>query len=411
MPAPCPYKLQKWPYPIQKYQFHPKETAFHLSRAFALFTQEINLLQETYIRLQEKWVNVNKELIKNIAKLNQLTSYCNHIIKNINQGILWMHLDGTIQLMNQTALIYLGVTEKKVLHQKIENVLPQEILGFSIKEALKFGLAPKIVYKTLNQKTLEISTFFIYEGAASNHGLMVLLKDITHIEELQYSLQRNSRLNQLGEMVATIAHEIRNPLGGIRGYSSLLAKDLQDSPHLQEMAHFILEGSKHLETLVTSVLQYARPVQMQIEPIELRQFLKQWAKSVTMDPAFPDTIKLQLHIPFSSFLVYIDPQAIKSALLNLAFNAIQAMPSGGLITVATLQRDSSYQIEISDTGIGMEEEEIQRLFSPFYTTKQKGNGLGLVEVQKIVQAHLGSIEVRSQPHRGSTFTITLPSKR
>ncbi len=405
------YELQKWSKQVDKYQFHPKEAALHLSRAFSLFASEAKQLRNAYSKLQEKCLGVNEELTKYASELNRLTTYFNAIIKNISQGLLFIQLDGTLQLINEAAQKYLQLKAEDLLGKKIETVFTGDTLGFSIKEALIFGLAPKIVYKTYKERTLEISTQFLYEGPKSQHGLMLLLKDISEIEQLQRTLERNERLGKLGEMVATVAHEIRNPLGGMRGYASLLFRDLQNAPHLQEMAHFVIEGTKNLETLVTSVLQYARPIQMKIQPIELGHFFRQLVKFVKVDPAFPDQVQLQLHIPFTSLIAFIDPEAFKSALLNLIFNAIQAMPSGGLVCISLLQRESSCQIEVTDTGIGMDEEEIKRLFSPFYTTKQKGNGLGLVEVQKIVQAHLGSIDVRSQIGRGSAFTITLPLKR
>ena len=120
---------------------------------------------------------------------------------------------------------------------------------------------------------------------------------------------------------------------------------------------------------------------------------------------------MALHIPDSPILAPIDPDALKSALLNLIFNAFQAMPLGGVLTISLLKMETSCQIAVSDTGIGMDEEQQARLFSPFYTTKQKGNGLGLVETGKIIQAHFGSIDVRSQPKQGTTFTLTLPLKR
>ncbi len=405
------YELLKWPKQVDKYQFHPKETALHLSRAFSLFASEAQQLRNAYSKLQEKCLGVNEELTKYTSELNRLTAYFNTIVKNISQGLLFIQLDGTLQLINEAAQKYLHLKAEEVLLKKIDSILPPDVFGFSMKEALAFGLAPKIVYKTYKERTLEISPSFLYEGVKSQHGLMILLKDISEIEQLQRTLERNERLGKLGEMVATVAHEIRNPLGGMRGYASLLFRDLQNAPHLQEMAHFVIEGTKNLETLVTTVLQYARPVQMKIQPVELGHFFRQLIKFVKVDPAFPDHVQLQLHIPFASLVAFIDPEAFKSALLNLIFNAIQAMPTGGLVRITLLQRETSCQIEISDTGIGMDEDEIKRLFSPFYTTKQKGNGLGLVEVQKIVQAHLGSIDVRSQPGRGSTFTITLPLKR
>jgi signal transduction histidine kinase len=177
------------------------------------------------------------------------------------------------------------------------------------------------------------------------------------------------------------------------------------------MAKFVIEGTHNLETLVTTVLQYARPVHMHIQPVELGQFFRNLVKFIKVDPAFPENIKLHLHLPFRSLAISIDPEAIRSAVLNLIFNGFQAMPNGGSLTIALIKQEASCQIEITDTGVGMDEDALSRLFSPFYTTKQKGNGLGLVEVQKIIQAHLGSIQVRSSLKRGSTFTITLPLTR
>jgi signal transduction histidine kinase len=129
------------------------------------------------------------------------------------------------------------------------------------------------------------------------------------------------------------------------------------------------------------------------------------------DPACPKCIPWELHIPNDPVIAPIDSEVLKSALINLVLNAFQAMPLGGVLTISLLKTDSCYQIAISDTGIGMDEEQLKQIFSPFFTTKEKGNGLGLVEVQKIVQAHYGTIDVRSCVSKGTTFTLTLPLKR
>lgn len=364
-----------------------------------------------YIRLQEKWENVNGEETKKIEELKKASHYANAACKHVSQGIIALQFDGTIYMFNESAQKLLQVKLEEVLHKKIDAVLPLDLFGFSIKEALSFGLAPKLVYKTYREKLLEVSPIFLNEGSKEKQGLIILLKDISEIQGLQLQADQNERMKKLGEMVTRVTHEIRNPLGGIRGYAALLSRDLKNMPHLHEMAEFVIEGTRHLETLVNTVLQYARPISMQIQPVELGEFLRRLVKFIKADPAFSDSVQIQLHVPFRACVLSIDPDAMKSALLNLLFNAMQAMNSGGLLTIALLQREHSCQIEISDTGIGMEEEELKRLFTPFYTTKQKGNGLGLVEVQKIVQAHMGSIDVRSTPARGSTFTITLPKTR
>ena len=177
------------------------------------------------------------------------------------------------------------------------------------------------------------------------------------------------------------------------------------------MAGFIIEGTKSLEKMVSAVLHYSKPIQIQPQTLDLGAYLKQIGKFIKVDPAFPPQVKLAMHIPDAPLLAPFDPEALKSALLNLIFNAFQAMPLGGTLTISLLKMEANCQIAVTDTGVGMDEEQLKSLFSPFYTTKQKGNGLGLVETQKIIQAHFGAIDVRSQPGKGTSFTLTLPLKR
>ena len=393
-----------------KESFHPEEAIRHLSRAFSLFSEETSYLKSAYAKLQEKFLTVNQELAQKVGELNRVNAYLDNILKNIAQGILFINLDGTITLFNEAAQKLLQVNSG-VLFKKIWDVFPDDSFGFSLREALKFGISHRLLYKSYGNIEFEIATSFVYEGPKVYHGLIILLRDVSEMQKLQLIVSRNDRMKELGEMAATVAHEIRNPLGGIRGYASLLYRDLSNQPHLQEMSGQIVEGTKSLENLVTTVLQYSRPIQIQTQSIELGQYLRQIGKFVKMDPAFPETVKMELHIPTDPLMAPIDPNLLRSALLNLIFNALQAMPAGGAVTMTLFKRDSSCQIAIGDTGIGMDEEEMKRLFSPFYTTKQKGNGLGLVEAQKIAQAHMGCIEVRSQPGRGTVFTLTLPLKR
>ncbi|MBS0626121.1 MAG: two-component sensor histidine kinase [Verrucomicrobia bacterium] len=406
MPESIPSELMQ-----AKSSFHPEEAVRHLTRAFALFSEEAAHLKSAYVKLQEKLLSVNQELAQKVTELNRLTSYLNNVLKNVSQGILFVNLDGTLTVMNEAAQKLLKVSQEAVLFKKMWDVFPDDLFGFPMKEALKFGLSHKLLYKSYEGKEFEISTTFVYEGPKPYHGLIVLFRDVSETQKLQLIVNRAHRMKELGEMAATLAHEIRNPLGGIRGYASLLYRDLKSQEHLQEMAGYVIEGTKNLEKLVTTVLQYARPVQVQPSSVELGSFLRGVAKFVKVDPAFPDSVKLQLHIPFDPLLAPIDPEMLKAALLNLIFNAIQAMPNGGALSLVLMKREASCLIEVSDTGIGMDEEQMAKLFSPFFTTKAQGTGIGLVEAQKIVQAHFGSIEARSQPGRGTTFTITLPLKR
>lgn len=384
-----------------------QEGVQHLARGFALFSEEATRLKNAYAKLQERFQTVNQELGVKVAELSRLTHYLNNILKNISDAIVFVNLDGTITILNDGAQKLLKLKAETTLFKKFWDVFQDELFGFSMREALKFGISHKLLYR----KEMEISTTFVYEGPKLYHGMILVLRDISEKQKLQLISNRNDRMKELGEIAATVAHEIRNPLGGIRGYASLLHRDLEGEEHLQEMASYIIEGTKSLEKIVSAILHYSKPVQLQIQTLDLGALLKQIGKFIKVDPAFPPNVKLELHIPDAPLLAPLDAEALKGAMLNLIFNAFQAMPQGGVLTISLLKRETSCQIAVADTGIGMEEELQKNLFSPFFTTKQKGNGLGLVETQKIVQAHFGAIDVRSQIGKGTTFTLTLPLKR
>lgn len=384
-----------------------QESVQYLTRAFSLFSEEAARLKNAYSKLQERFQTVNQELGVKAANLSKLTGYLTNILKNISDAILFVDLEGTITLFNTAAQKILAKDAETVIFKKFWDTFADDVFGFSMRESLKFGISHKLLYV----KEIEVSTTFVYEGPKLYHGMIVVFKDISEKQKLQLIAARNDRMKELGQVAATVAHEIRNPLGGIRGFASLLYRDLQDDPNLQEMAAHIIEGTKSLEKIVSTILHYSKQVEIQPQTLDMGAFLKQLVRFVKVDPAFPSHVKLSTHIPDAPILVPFDPIALKSAMLNLIFNAIQAMPQGGELTLSLWMMASSCQIAVADTGVGIDEEKQKRLFTPFFTTKEGGNGLGLVEAQKIIQAHFGAIDVRSQVGKGSTFTITLPLKR
>jgi signal transduction histidine kinase len=363
---------------------------------------------------EKKWEIAVKEhlMLESLfqeIKLPQQESRVNlfsHILKICSDALFLIGFDGTVLETRDSAM---RLFELAVGPKSYWDLLPDDFFGFSMKEALKFGIAHRLLYKNWMEKELEISSSFLYEG--DKQGMLVVCRDITELKRLQRLVNQGDRMKELGEVAASVAHEIRNPLGGIRGFAMLLARDLALQPHLQEMAGSIIEATRSMERAVSSVLHYARPITLQCRSIEMGSYLKQIGKFLKVDPAFPPNVHLALHISNEQLIAPIDPELLKSAILNLSFNGLQAMEKGGTLSLSLLKHDLSYEIAVTDTGVGMSEEEQSRLFTPFFTTKQQGTGLGLVEVKKIVQAHNGKIEVRSRLGKGSTFTITLPLKR
>jgi signal transduction histidine kinase len=237
-----------------------------------------------------------------------------------------------------------------------------------------------------------------------------MIRNITEICRLQLLAQRTNRLKDLGEMAARVAHEIRNPLGGIKGFATLLYQDLQNHPDLQQMASQIIEGTDGLNRLVSNILNYTRPFQLQLESTDLVSFLKEVVQLVQADPNLHSVISFDIQLPQLPLKVPLDAQLFKSAVLNLLVNALEAMPQGGKLTLE-LKSDLEYaQLTVSDTGVGISEENLEKIFSPFFTTKDVGNGFGLSEVHKIIQAHGGTIEVQSKLQEGTIFIIKIPLK-
>ncbi len=394
----------------------------YLATAFSLFSKETQRLQNGYQKLQQRFDSVNNELTKTNIEINEkiqdlhaITSYLNNILKNISQGILFIDTDGVVTTYNQAAQKILKIEEQKILFKKFWNNFADEFFGFSMKNVLNLGQSQRINYITLaidnEKKEIEISTTFVFDCPKAYQGIIVILRDITQIQKLQIEANRNDRLKELGEMAATVAHEIRNPLGAIRGYASLLYRDLENSQPLQEMASYIIDGTKALERLVNNVLHFTKPIQLSLASYDLSHLIKELLKSVKIDPSFSNNVKIDLHISQDSFITLIDKHYLKSALLNLIVNAFQAMEERGTLTISLLKNNEQFQIEVSDTGYGIEKKDLENIFSPFFTTKQYGNGLGLAETYKIIQAHFGTINVRSETTKGTTFSINLPFKR
>jgi signal transduction histidine kinase len=334
-----------------------------------------------------------------------------YILNKTSDGLLWIDFQGIVLGCNTLAAYLCKQPQEEMVGRHYLTCFSDDFFGFSIKEAVLFGISHKLIYKTIDSKLFEITSGLFLGKTSKDHALCIWIKDISLVKQLQQDVQRNEALKHLGQLTAQVAHEIRNPLGSIRGFASLLARDLAQTPKLQEMVESIIEASKGLERLVSSVLHHTRPMKLELTSLDLGPFLKKTAQFFKMDPAYPPHIELKLHIPNHPMLVPLDPSYLKSAILNLLFNAVQAIPSTGTISLSLIQIEGWCQIEISDTGMGMDEITLQSIFSPLFTTKSQGNGLGLNEVAKIIKAHQGTIDVQSNVGKGTSFRIKLPLKR
>lgn len=391
----------------------PEERIDALLQAFELFCQETSRLEVAYKELKDEFSSVNIELDKTnhqleskVSELNRLSGYLSSILSHISQGLMYVRFDGMITTFNEAFEKILEKSKKEVEGKRFDSIFPDKLFGFSMKEALISKVASPFSRVNLGK---EKDRFYEVECSLNGtDGLIVLMRDVTRLKVLELIANRNDRMKELGEMAAQVAHEIRNPLGGIKGFASLLKRDLADQPEQAKMADYIIEGTDNLNRLVTQVLNYSRPVMPQFQAVDLNDLVQDSQNFIKLDCNISPQPRIILKLYQEPVIVQADYALLKGALLNLLVNSCQAMPKGGTITVLTSKNPNEAVLEVSDTGIGIPIEIQEKVFSPFFTTKANGNGFGLAEVHKVIQAHGGSIKLKSEENKGTTFTLIIP---
>lgn len=231
---------------------------------------------------------------------------------------------------------------------------------------------------------------------------------MAQVAELQAELEHKRRLAALGEMAAGVAHEIRNPLGGIELYAGLLARELGDREDLRRMAHQIQEGARRLNGLVEELLTYTgemRPRRMRCRVADL---VDSAMRFVVPEPTQGPCLVAALDLPSPEFAVDVDPDLFVRVLVNLLENARDAMGGAGTVTVVARAEGPAVLLSVLDQGPGIPAELQERIFNPFFTTRELGVGLGLAIVQRIVEAHGGEVRTVNLEGGGACFYILLP---
>lgn len=226
------------------------------------------------------------------------------------------------------------------------------------------------------------------------------------ILEIEEQLRRADRLSALGELSAGMAHEIRNPLGSIRGTAEILQEGIDPADERYEFTRILIREVDRLNRVVQDFLRFARPAPVERDRFDVNETLRE-ILALTRQERLKAGVAAEIkggEIP----LLAGDREQLKQAFLNLILNALQAMPGGGQLTVVTRLRDARVEISFADSGQGIAAENLSRIFNPFFTTRQEGTGLGLAITHRIIQGHGGRLEVASQVGKGTTFTVVLP---
>jgi len=373
-----------------------------LKEAFLNFTEASKSLETYYGKLQERVQYLtleveekNRQLKDALNNTEEAKDYLKGILENLRDAIIVLDMDKNVSMMNRAAEDLFRLQGPSTIGRSFAE------LDFSLDRDGDEGVL------TVSRKKYDVivSHSEVLDSQGMLRGHVILFKDISRIKELEAQSERNHRLIAMGEMAAKIVHEIRSPLCSIELYAGMLAKDLEGTEHLN-LAKGISTGISSLNAILSNMLFFAKPQKPVLRQVDVCRLLDETA--FMLMPLIDSrnlhfSKEIEQGVPVSG-----DADLLKQVFLNILLNAVQVTPEGRAVKAICRDEQAAAVIEVSDEGPGIDPENIEKIFDPFFSTREKGTGLGLTISARIVQAHGGTIRVKSEKGAGSRFLISFP---
>jgi two-component system nitrogen regulation sensor histidine kinase GlnL len=348
------------------------------------------------------------------------------VFENIDRGVIALDQSGRVILFNPAAETYLDRAARHVLGRHYTELFAgQEALLYLVKAALQDGRSitddESIWLQRPKAAPLPVSVYAapIFAKHGKQEGAVLIVRDLSRVRELEETLRRADQLAMLATLAAGLAHEIKNPLGGIKGAAQLLAMELGDDSPLREYTRVMVKETERINGIIDELMDLGRPRPAVMGEVNLAKILGDIIL-LQKEAARGQSIDFILNLDPSIPPVHGDENLLTRLLLNLVKNAREAIDHGGRIEVEC-RISAEYHlttpgnrpsplvvVRIRDTGCGISPEELERIFTPYYTTKTKGSGLGLAICQKIVEDHRGLLKITSTPGEGTEISVWLP---
>ena len=363
--------------------------------------------------LAEQLKRADQSLVETEQGLSRLQAFHENVVQSISSGVFTTDGEGRLTWLNRAALDMTGYETGAVLHRswwevfggKRDNAFRKVPDSFEVESQRADG-SRLVLGMTLSPLT---------EGNV-RVGLVGVFKDLTQMRDLEEEMRRREWFAKIGEMSAGMAHEIRNPLGGMAGALQMLRKEPTIDEENARLMDIATREATRLNTIVTEFLRYSRPPDLNLKECDLRELVDDTVALMRHDGLLREVQAVTVHHGEHVPMIQVDPDKMKQVFWNLATNALQAMPTGGWVTISTACRRVTsgkrsgdiVEVAVQDTGVGIKKEDLNKIFFPFFTTKQNGSGLGLATAQRIVDQHGGWIRVDSEEGKGARFAVCLP---
>ncbi|MCP4683885.1 MAG: PAS domain S-box protein [bacterium] len=417
--------------------------------SYASFNRIINTLQRNYIELKEEFSAQNDKLAKTNLRMQELTArnlaateFLNSILDSLSAGVISVDQNGKITHFNPAASVMLGIPQGLPEGKHYREVVPPgDLVDANALRAAETGKSVDSVEKTLNladgsRVIVSVSTAILRDENNRANGAVEVFHDLTRIKKMEQEIARLNTLAALGEMAATVAHQVRNPLSGILGYGSLLKRDMEPDDPRQKLVTKITDGVETLNNTVTTLLNYTRNDKVSRERVDFEEFISDTVsrfrrESVGLSDGAEITVTSADPPKNGSLFLNLDPVLFRQVLYNLFTNSCEAFdPAANGSKVSVVYRimprqraaemygekllldsdETVFELTVSDNGPGLKSDAKTQLFSPFFTTKAGGNGLGLAVAAKILRAHGGDIRLGKDASVGTKFVLLLPTR-
>src|SRR5262245_23030178 len=353
------------------------------------------------------------------ASLAALRALHEDIVQSVASGLLTFDRRGAVTSANRTAEGLCDRREVELRGTRWETLFPSAPSFATVWEGLEGGgirrarSEAELVRSDGSRIPVGMSLSFLRRG----RGAICSFQDLTEIRRMEEQVRQGDRLAAIGRLAAGLAHEIRNPIGSIRGSVEVLRESLNPQEDDRRLMDIVLRESDRLNAIIRDFLQFSRPPHLVRVPTDvtamLAEILLMLSNHSGVQGAEAQRVEIRRVAGEATVKADVDPAQMRQALWNLCLNAVEAMPQGGELRVGahTFPSESGrtlLEITVEDTGVGITAAALTQVFEPFFTTKPQGTGLGLAIAHRIVEDHGGEIRVQSEPWRGTRFTISIP---
>ncbi|HCX02593.1 MAG TPA: histidine kinase, partial [Syntrophaceae bacterium] len=343
------------------------------------------------------------------TSLSRITVFSEALVKNMPIALLAVDQNGSISACNQQAQELIAGTCTEAVGRRADAVLPAPFARLLGRISEHNSLAEEdlsIPSENGGEQTWEVVAA-AFAGGDVHEGKILLARNVTAVRLLEQEVARSRHLNAIGSLAAGVAHEIRNPLSSIKGFAVYFRQRLAGNPEDEETADIMIAETERLNRVISQLIEFARPIVLKTQPTDMTDLVNQTIRLVSAEGK-KNAVAFDVLKGGGVPRVEVDPDKIKQVLLNIFLNALAAMPAGGRVSVSLAAQKDFMDVTVSDTGSGIAEEDLPRIYDPYFTSKPAGTGLGLAVVQKIMDAHGGVVQIESKAGIGTTVTLRFP---